>query len=375
MGVEPTYEQEAARTTVLKTARPTGTRPPPRYVALCIKCVGYRPCETGRTKATMHTLGLLSPRFSFASLGMLLVGLTFACGPAAAPVATPVAVDPFAVVRATSEAAYQSGKAFLDRGDIVQGCPLIDTAKTTDADNRPDIQQALGRCLTAIAELPTAAPPTPGQRTVVIATLALGPQATGGPPLTAAPAGAGAAPDVLATATPRAAGSQSSTAATASPQTGAQTLVAWRDPQGRFSIGAPAEWATLPQPLALFGAAVVQWRDPSGLAEFDVSVDGASKAVSPELYAATLEISMQQQMPGYAGEQFVPGSTSGQPSVRRVFTFTQRDPAGNDHQGRSFQVTVLKGATPYIISGSAPAEQFQEYSPTFDQMVESFRFS
>jgi hypothetical protein len=30
MGVEPTLEQEAARATVLKTARPTGTRPPPR---------------------------------------------------------------------------------------------------------------------------------------------------------------------------------------------------------------------------------------------------------------------------------------------------------------------------------------------------------
>lgn len=29
MGVEPTLEQEAARATVLKTARPTGTRPPP----------------------------------------------------------------------------------------------------------------------------------------------------------------------------------------------------------------------------------------------------------------------------------------------------------------------------------------------------------
>jgi uncharacterized protein len=30
MGVEPTLDQEAGRATVLKTARPTGTRPPPR---------------------------------------------------------------------------------------------------------------------------------------------------------------------------------------------------------------------------------------------------------------------------------------------------------------------------------------------------------
>jgi len=221
--------------------------------------------------------------------------------------------------------------------------------------------------------------------TFVIATLALVPQAPGGlsatpPPITATGSSGG-----LATATPGAAATKPSIATStslAAPQAEAtaqspstQTLVVWRDPQGRFSVGAPADWATLPQPLALFGTPVVQFRDPSALAEFDVAVDSAAKAVSPELYAATMEITMQQQVPGYAGEQFVPGTTAGQPAVRRVFTFTQRDAAGNDHQARSFQVTVLKGATPYIISGSAPAEQFERYSPTFDQVVESFRFS
>src|SRR6059058_1824088 len=106
----------------------------------------------------MQLFGYVSPAQVFATLGMLLVGLTFACGPAAAPTPTPLAADPFAVVRATSQAAFQSGKAFLDRGDL-QGCPLIDLAKTTDPDNNAEIQQALERCLTAIAELPTSAPP------------------------------------------------------------------------------------------------------------------------------------------------------------------------------------------------------------------------
>jgi len=61
--------------------------------------------------------------------------------------------------------------------------------------------------------------------------------------------------------------------------------------------------------------------------------------------------------------------------VRRVFTFTQRDAAGRDLQARSLQVTVLKGSTPYILSGSAPAEQFQQSQLTFDQIVQTFRFS
>jgi hypothetical protein len=336
----------------------------------------------------MQVFGWLSPRLVFGSLAGLLVGVTLACGPTAAPASTPVA-DPFGVVRATSQAAFQTGQAFVARGDL-QGCPLIDTAKTTDPDNRPEIQQALERCLTAIAELPAAATPTLGQRTIVIATLALVMPTSAAPGLLAAPGlpatpGLPAAPGLPTTPTlAGAAAAKPSLAApaatvrpsaTAPSSTPGATLVAWRDPGGRFSVGAPTDWATPPQPMALFGPAVVQFRDPSGLAELEVAVDNAAKAVSPELYAASLELAMQQQVPGYAAEQFVPSNTAGQPSVRRVFTFTQRDAAGHDLQARSFQVTVLKGSTPYIISGSAPAEQFQHYSPTFDQMVESFRFS
>jgi hypothetical protein len=319
----------------------------------------------------MHRFGSLSPRLVFGGLGVILIYLTFACGPAAAPASTPVTADPFAVVRATSQAAYQTGKAHLDRGEFLAACVDLDKAKVADPDNRPEIQQALEEalqhCLTPVAE------PTLAQRGNVVATLALVVPtlpAQGGLATSTAAVPA-AKPPALTSAT---SGATPAPGATAEPIP-AQRLVAWRDPQGRFSLSAPADWVTLPQPLALFGTAVVQFGDPSGRAELNVAVDTASKAVSPELYAATMEITMQQQVPGYAGEQFVPGSTSGQPSVRRVFTFTQRDAAGHDLQARSFQVTVLKGSTPYIISGSAPAEQFQLYASIFDQMVQTFRFS
>ena len=329
----------------------------------------------------MHTSGCFSrPRVAFGSLGLLLVGLSFACGPTTAPSPTPAAGDPFAVVRATSQTAYQTGKAHLDRGEFLAACVDLDKAKVADPDNRPEIQQALEaalqQCLTPVVE------PTPAQRGNVVATLALvvptvpaqGGLVTATPALPAAKPTAVAAPPTPAPAATAALAPTPGSGATA-PTIPAQGLVPWRDPQGRFSLSAPTDWVPLPQPLALFGTAVVQFSDPSGRAELNVAVDTTSKAVSPELYAATMEIAMQQQVPGYAGEQFVPGSTSGQPSVRRVFTFTQRDAAGRDLQARSFQVTVLKGSTPYIISGSAPAEQFQQYMPTFDQMVQTFRFS
>src|SRR5712664_1677675 len=111
------------------------------------------------------------PLLAFGSLGLLMVGLTAACGPSASPASTPVAADPFAVVRATSQAAYQSGKAHLDRSEFLQACVDLDRAKVADPDNRPEIQQALDNalqhCLTPVGE------PTPAQRGNVVATLAL----------------------------------------------------------------------------------------------------------------------------------------------------------------------------------------------------------
>lgn len=152
-------------------------------------------------------------------------------------------------------------------------------------------------------------------------------------------------------------------------------LVNWNDPQGRFSIGAPPDWTAATQPQSVVGNGIVQFHDPTGRAEADVAVDTANQAVSPELYAAKLELAMQQQVPGYAGEQVVPGTTSGSPSIERVFTFTQKDASGQDHQARGFQLVVVKGSTPYVISASAPAEQYQQFSPTFDRILASFKFS
>src|SRR4051794_13973335 len=51
MGVEPTLDQEAGRATVLKTARPTGTRPPPGGAKGFCSRVWRRTAPAGRTLA------------------------------------------------------------------------------------------------------------------------------------------------------------------------------------------------------------------------------------------------------------------------------------------------------------------------------------
>jgi len=287
-------------------------------------------------------------------VGLALGALSLACGPQAAPATPSPTADPFAVVRATAQAAYAAGRADLDRGQLDQALVELDTAKTNDPDNRPDIQQALNETVQRLQALtPTAgttgaagAGSTPApQRTIVVATV----------------------PAVAPAISPVAVASASAVVG----------LVTWRDPQGRFTIDAPATWPPVDPPQSLVGTPVVEFRDPSARAEVDVAIDTSAHAVSPELYAASLELAMQQQVPGYASEQAVPDSLGGSPSLRRVFTFTQHDAAGHEAQARGLQVVVLKGATPYIISATAPAEQFTApgFGATFDQMLGSFHFS
>src|SRR5205807_1079940 len=107
-------------------------------------------------------------------LGIVSVGLaccTLTCRSAAVP--TPEPSDPFVVVRATAQTAYQSGKAHLDRGELEAALVDLDTAKTNDADNRQDIQQALAEVIDRFAaQTPTALTTAVSQRTLVVATLA-----------------------------------------------------------------------------------------------------------------------------------------------------------------------------------------------------------
>ena len=266
------------------------------------------------------------------------------------------------MVRATAEAAYESGKAHLDRQELEQALIDLDQAKTHDPDNRVDIQQALDE---TVRRFQTEPQPTatiaPNSRPTVP------PGSTVGLP-TRQP---------TPVATPRPAQATQSTRpaqATSTATLGQPVLATWRDPRARFSIGAPRDWQAIEHPQVLAGSGVVEFHDASRHAEFDVAIDEAVQAVSPELYAAGLEIAMQQ-VPGYAVEQIQPGTTAGSPSIKRVFTLNQRDSSGNEVAARGFQVVVVRGSTPFILSGSAPADQYAHFAALFDQIVGSFMFA
>jgi hypothetical protein len=138
-------------------------------------------------------------------------------------------------------------------------------------------------------------------------------------------------------------------------------------------VAAPAGWQIKQNPGVEFGTGVVSFTDPSGRAEFAVAMDPAANASSPELYAAKMDIVMQQ-VPGYSLDNIEPGSLGTTPTLRRNFTLQQRTESGQTVNVRAFQIAVLRGNVAYILYGSAPAPDFPEFESRLNGIVQTFTF-
>jgi hypothetical protein len=161
-------------------------------------------------------------------------------------------------------------------------------------------------------------------------------------------------------------------AAVSTPSASQAQLSPWQDPQGRFSVSAPAGWQESRGPQVAFGQGIVAFRDPTGQADLDVAVD-AAPGESPELYAAKMELQMQQ-LPGYALETTEPGMIGSSPSFRRSFTVSQQGSNGQSQNAKGFQLVVIHGNTAYILSATAPAAHYQDFSSLFNAMADSLAF-
>lgn len=290
-----------------------------------------------------------------AAAGSALVLLAAGCSSLAPNALAPSpTADAYAVVRATADEDYQKGKQQLSQGDLEDALVTLDQASINDPDNRQDIQDALNQTLAQIRALPTPVP-TPPLPTPTPFLLPTSPSPAPSP-----------------SPVPAASGSSVPAAApTPTPAGPSLDLATWTDPNGRFTIGAPSTWQTVQSPTALAGQGIVGFRDPTGAAELDVAIDQISEPMSAELYAAHLDVAMQQ-VPGYALQSVQPGTTSNVPSLRRDFTLTQTSGQSSSSAARGFQITFTQGTQAYVIDGTAPPQQYDSFSPTFDAMVAAF---
>jgi hypothetical protein len=278
-------------------------------------------------------------------LPSLIAGLVFAalaCTAGTPPEPTSD-VDDFAEVRATSQAAYVLGVDALQQGSPEAALVFLDQANTFDPDQRAEIQEALQQAaatVRALPQSPTRTPvpsPTPDAR---LLTQIASPVTTPG-----------------VTATPVV----------------AEGSTAWRDPSGSFKVTAPPGWRIKQSPDVEFGTGLVSFTDPTGKAEFALAADPSANAASPELYAAKMDIAMQQ-VPGYALDNIEPGNIGSAPTLRRNFTLQKRTDNGQTVNTRAFQVAVLRGTTAYILYGEAPATDFPTFESQLNQIVRSFTF-
>ena len=145
------------------------------------------------------------------------------------------------------------------------------------------------------------------------------------------------------------------------------------DAQGRFTIAAPSDWQVIRTPPVEFGQGVVGFRDPTGRADLTVAIDSEARVPSPELYAARIDLAMQQ-LTGYALESVVPGQMADSASVRRNYSVTQRDSTGRAFEPRGFQVTLVRGVTTHVLTGAAPKGDYAAFDRVFSQILETLSF-
>lgn len=272
----------------------------------------------------------------------LLLGLTSctSLGPASVPTRD---ADDYAVVRAIADASYREGVVLMNEGRLEEALVVLNRASLNDPDSRQDIRQAIDEVVSRLRAQPAAPTRTPiPTRTP----LPVQPTSVARDTPTPAPAAKDALP---------------------------KDYEFWADSQGRFRIARPSAWQASVNPQAAFGAGIVAFREPGGVAELVVSVDEDAQVISPELYSARMEIAMQG-VRGYALETVLPGITAGSPSHRRTFVLQQRDATGAFTQARGFQIVVIRGGTPYIVSASAPSATYERFGPVFDQIVETLSF-
>ncbi|MBI4491587.1 MAG: DcrB-related protein [Chloroflexi bacterium] len=283
-------------------------------------------------------------------LALLVLGPALGLGPGfSSQVSATATPDAFAAVRAEAQAAFERGQQHYAQGDFSRALIEFDRAKVNDPDSRQDIQAMLKSALDELRKQEPTPPPsaTPQQTagTPTPYTVYLPRVEPRSPPLPSPSPAPGATPP------PR--------------------LQPYRDADQRFSLDVPRDWQVAQKPQAEAGVGVVGFRAPSGAASLVVSVDVLREAVSPELYAAHLETTMET-LPGYALEQAAPTIVGGAPALRRLYS-VKREGAGEPL--RTVQVVVARSAAIFILTGTASANEFSSSVAAFDRMVSSFRMT
>ncbi len=141
----------------------------------------------------------------------------------------------------------------------------------------------------------------------------------------------------------------------------------YRDPQGRFSLTVPGNWAQVPP-----AGATVAFQAPAAAdtvpATCNVVLEELPAGVSLDEYDQAAEAELRRQFPDYNPINRTPVPVDGRPGYKRLYTATI---AGNLLQLQ--QVYAIDRNVGYIVSCGASQQSFATFAPTFDQIIGTFR--
>lgn len=101
----------------------------------------------------------------------------------------------------------------------------------------------------------------------------------------------------------------------------------------------------------------------------NVIVDGSLAVMSEQEYWDQTATQFQQMLNGFTYITTAPIELDGTPGTRSVFEHTM-----NGHRLRVLNYTIITSDRAYVLTGTALQDQYEEFEPLFEQIMQSFRY-
>jgi len=138
-----------------------------------------------------------------------------------------------------------------------------------------------------------------------------------------------------------------------------------------FSIKFPADWE---RKEGMMGTAVLALSPQEGTADqfrvnVNVTIEDLPKTLSLDEYVAAALGALRKVLTDLEEHENSAMNVAGTPAKRLIFSHRM-----GAIKVKAMQCVLVKGTRGYVITCSAAPDQFDNYRPKFDEIVQSFRF-
>jgi len=162
----------------------------------------------------------------------------------------------------------------------------------------------------------------------------------------------------------------------------AETFKTYTDTTNGFSISYPDNWDQIPSELlkaTLGDMGVVGFWPPAFQPDnyppsFHIILEELPFTMGVDTYWDSAKRYLPNLFGNYTALSTESTTINGVPAIVHVFTFTDSGNEGESWQCKFIKVALVKNLGAWVITGESTVPYFDDYQPTYDAVIKSFRF-